>query len=79
MLLFTEVAFLAAVPRGMIAGGGFNNYLLVKAMTADSLLEVGEVYNIVDGLPFLGAKLETLNLIIKRDLWAEEYQYLVLL
>ena len=57
----------------MIAGGGFDNYLLVKAITADSLLEVGEVYNIIDGLLFLGAKLETLNLIIKRDLWAEEY------
>ena len=46
---------------------------------ADSLLEVSEAYNIVDGLPFLGAKLETLNLIMKRDSWAEEYQHSLLL
>ena len=57
---------LAAVSRGMIAGGGFDCYLLVKAMAADSLLEVGEVYDVVDGLPFLETKLETLNVIMKR-------------
>lgn len=67
LLPFTDVAFLAAVPRGMVAGGGFDSYLLVKAMTANSLFEVGEVYDVVDGLPFLKAKLETLNLIMKRD------------
>lgn len=63
----------------MVAGGGFDSYLLVKAMTADSLLKVGEAYNVVDGLPFLRAKLETLNLIIKRDSWTEEYQHSLLL
>ena len=48
----------------MVAGGSIDSYLLVKAMTTDSLLEVGEAYDVVDGLPFLGAKLETLNLIM---------------
>ena len=51
----------------MVAGGGYDSYLLVKTMTVDSLLEVGEVYDDVDGLPLLGAKLETLYLIMKRD------------
>lgn len=49
----------------MVAGGGFDSYLLVKATTADSILEVGEVYDAVDGLSFLVAKLETFNLIMK--------------
>ena len=49
----------------MVAGGGFDSCLLVKAMTADFVLEVGEVYDDVDGLPFLGAKSETLNLIME--------------
>ena len=66
LLPFTEVPSLAAVSRGMIAGGGFDFYLLVKAMTADFLLEVREVYDVVDGLPFFKTKLKTLNVIMKR-------------
>ena len=48
----------------MIAGGGFNSYLLMKAITADCLLEVDDVYDVIDGLSFLEANLETLNLIL---------------
>ena len=47
-------------------------------MTADSLLEVGEVCDVVNGLSFLGAKLET-PLIMKRDSCAEGYQDSLLL
>lgn len=48
----------------MVAGGGSNSYLLMKAITADCLLEVDDVYDIIDGLSFLEANLETLNLIM---------------
>ncbi len=59
----------------MVAEGRFNSNHLLEAMTADPLLEVSEAYEVIDGLPFLQAKLETLKLIMKRDSWIEEYQH----